>query len=199
MHRVDGAESVRIAFIGNAMAGKTSLIATIVDDEFIENRRSTIGTDFRIRQFEVKGQTCICQLYDTAGQERYNSLSLQFLRGINGIIFVCDLTSEDSLDAIIQWKEKIADKLGRYSHGIPMMLLGNKSDLPHSITLNRLEKFSIDHNIGLCGIVSAKTKEGVNQSLRRFLNVCMKSDEHGNTKSETDAILHCQEKSVECC
>ena len=105
MQRISGAESVRIAFIGDAMAGKTSLIAAIVDDDFVENRRSTIGTDFRITQLEIKGESCTCQLYDTAGQERYNSLSLQFLRGISGIIFVCDLTNEDSLNGIIQWKE----------------------------------------------------------------------------------------------
>ena len=77
--------------------------------------------DLRIKDKNVK-----IQFWDTAGQEKYQSLASGYYRNAHGAFIVYDITRRNSFDKAISWLDKV--KMNGES-GIKIMLLGNKTDL----------------------------------------------------------------------
>ena len=72
---------VKVCLFGNMNVGKSSIIRRLVDNEFQYNTNPTIGIDFKYLDQEVDGQLCRFQIWDSAGQERYRSMSAHHLKG----------------------------------------------------------------------------------------------------------------------
>lgn len=66
------------------------------------------------------------QIWDTAGQDRFRTLTSSYYRGAHGIIIVYDVTSRDSFDNVRQWMKEI-EKFA--SEHVNKLLVGNKWDL----------------------------------------------------------------------
>lgn len=66
-------------------------------------------------------------LWDTAGQEEFNSLTSQYYRGASGCVIVYSLTNRSSFDSIKEWIENVH----KYCDNIPIVLVENKYDLVH--------------------------------------------------------------------
>jgi Ras-related protein Rab-1A len=66
------------------------------------------------------------QIWDTAGQERFRSIVNSYYRGAHGILLVYDLTDPSSAISLRMWLQEI-EKFAK--EGIPIILIGNKSDL----------------------------------------------------------------------
>ncbi|KAL7254925.1 hypothetical protein ACSBR1_009142 [Camellia fascicularis] len=89
----------------------------IRDDSYLESYISTIGVDFKIRTVEQDGKTIKLQIWDTAGQEHFRTISSSYYRGAHGII---------SFNNVKQWLSEI----DRYaSENVNKLLVGNKCDL----------------------------------------------------------------------
>ena len=72
------------------------------------------------------GCTAKLQIWDTAGQEKYQSLSSQFYRGSDVCLIVFDLTDEYTFERIEFWRQNFL----RYaSIRTPIIIIGNKSDM----------------------------------------------------------------------
>ena len=71
----------------------SSLLLRFADDIFHENFMPTIGVDFKIRTIEVDGKTIKLQIWDTAGQDRFKTITSSYYRGAHGIIVVTDASS----------------------------------------------------------------------------------------------------------
>ena len=86
----------------------------------------TIGVDFKIRSLEEGGKTCKLQIWDTAGQDRFKTITSSYYKGAHGIIVVYDITDKDSFAKVTEWMSE-ADK--HASENISRILVGNKKDL----------------------------------------------------------------------
>ena len=82
----------KILIIGDSSSGKTSLLNRIADDNFIQNVHATIGIDFKSYTCEIDEQIIKLQLWDTAGQEKFRTISPLLYRGVHGIFIVFDVT-----------------------------------------------------------------------------------------------------------
>ena len=60
--------TIKVVFIGDPAAGKTSLLSREYDDSFTEKYMCTIGVDFRIKTYDLGLFKVKAQLWDTAGQ-----------------------------------------------------------------------------------------------------------------------------------
>jgi len=70
------------------------------------------------------------QIWDTAGQEKYQSVQRVFYRGTDGCVIVFDLTNAASFLAVAKWKEEFFNAAGISNvETFPMVLIGNKADL----------------------------------------------------------------------
>lgn len=116
----------KLLLIGNSGVGKSCILMRYADNSFTENFFNTIGVDFKIKTINLNDQVIKMQIWDTAGQDRFRTLTSSYYRGAHGIIIVYDVTSKDSFDNVRQWMQEI-EKFA--SENVNKLLIGNKSDL----------------------------------------------------------------------
>lgn len=112
----------KLILVGDPRVGKTSIRQRYLGEGFKENYMVTLGADFVIKRF---GDT-VMQIWDLAGQPVYKSVREGYYKGAEGIILVFDVTRPDTFNNIPKWLSEI---LNKNEEIIPMMLVGNKSDL----------------------------------------------------------------------
>jgi len=90
-----------------AGVGKSSLLLRFSDDSFDFHNIPTIGIDIKLRTVDIDGRRVRLQLYDTAGQERFRTITTLHYRRAMGIIFVYDVTNEASFRNIEEWVRNV--------------------------------------------------------------------------------------------
>ena len=134
----DSKTEYKIVLIGNTAVGKTSLFKKLTTGEFNEKNISTIGMDKRSLSTEievnenntlVKKQMDI-SLVDTAGEERFRSITKNYFKESDGILLLYDVTNKDSFKNVESWIDSIHDSLGNHKNSkYEIILIGNKVDL----------------------------------------------------------------------
>lgn len=116
--------------VGNVATGKTSVINRFAKNKFSKDYCTTIGVDFALKRVRMGASELNVQLWDIAGQERFAGLSRIFYTHAVAAVIVYDVTSRETFDSVIKWKQDIDAKVFLPSGAkIPVLLLGNKSDL----------------------------------------------------------------------
>ncbi|MHA2075356.1 MAG: Rab family GTPase, partial [Candidatus Hodarchaeales archaeon] len=123
---------LKIIVCGAGAVGKTSLVRRYVEDKFEFNYLLTVGMDPSNRLIEVDDVLVNLVIFDVAGQKRFQTLREVFFRKAHGAILVFDLTRSETLDELEEWKHQIDERLGE----IPLILVGNKSDLEDQIQID---------------------------------------------------------------
>jgi len=117
----------KLLMIGDSGVGKSSLLLRFVDDTFNASFMTTIGVDFKERTVKVGGSVCKLEIWDTAGEERFRTITSSYYRGAHGIVVVYDVTDTKTFDSVKKWLLEIE----RYAcKNVPVVLVGNKADLP---------------------------------------------------------------------
>ena len=144
--------------VGASGVGKTALMRRYFDQVFDEAVPSTIGVDFRSETIMSSGVRFRMQVWDTAGQEKYRSLTKSFFRGAQGAIFVFDVTNPLSLEEVKLW---VADTK---SLGLDLscVIVANKIDLiqGNEQTLQKARSVAKEFQMKFV-LASAKTGQGV--------------------------------------
>mmetsp|Transcript_27439 Transcript_27439/g.72431 ORF Transcript_27439/g.72431 Transcript_27439/m.72431 type:complete len:201 (-) Transcript_27439:364-966(-) len=117
---------IKLMLIGDSGVGKSSLLLRFSDDSFDLNCTPTIGIDFKLRTIEMDNKKIKLQLLDTAGQERFKTITTAHYRNAMGILLVYDVTNEQSFRNIEEWLKNIEKHT---SQPVNKILIGNKSDL----------------------------------------------------------------------
>ncbi|KAL4854758.1 ADP-ribosylation factor-like protein 8b [Chlorella vulgaris] len=117
-------KEMELSLIGLQNAGKTSLVNVLATG----NTTDTIPTvGFNMRKVTKGGVTM---------RTRFRSMWERYCRGVQAIVYVVDSADLDSLDAA---KEELHALLSKPSlAGIPLLVLGNKNDLPEALSANEL-------------------------------------------------------------
>lgn len=137
----------KIILIGNSGVGKSCILKRFVKRNFEESHKCTIGVDFLMKTITINGQTVKLQLWDTAGTEKYKSMSASYYRGAHVAFVVFDITSPSSFDALPHWFESY------YKNGPEgqknVILIGNKKDLAElrQISQEDAENFARNNNM----------------------------------------------------
>ena len=135
--------SVKIGLLGNTSVGKSSLIRRYVDEKFEDNFMSTIGVDYFQKKVTINNKNIIIEIQDTSGEERFRSIAKSYYKNVDGIIFVFDVTNEESFkEGINYWLTECDKEKGEYKK----ILVGNKIDLKETRIINKenIEKFAKD-------------------------------------------------------
>ena len=116
----------KVLILGNSQVGKSSILNQFTEGSFSESMPPTLGIDYKISQITVGDETIKLQIWDTAGQEKFKSITENFYKGAQGIILVFDLTDRDSFSNIRTWLKNVFEKAGK---NVVICLVGNKLDL----------------------------------------------------------------------
>ena len=93
-------EQIKVALIGEARAGKSSILTRYVTNTWQNFSTPTLGAAFQTRQIEIGNRLVQLNIWDTAGQERYHSIARLYSRDAKIIIFVYDITDRTSFEGM---------------------------------------------------------------------------------------------------
>ena len=163
---------LKFIILGDSNVGKTSLLLNYTDNYFVDSHVATIGIDYKIKIINMNGVNLKLQSWGTSGQERFRSLTYNFLKNANGIIFVYDITNKKTFEGVKEW---IKDS---ENNGITFekILIGNKCDLEgkREISFDVLEKFGNKKKIKYFE-TSAKTNINVNEAFDYLVKLIIKN------------------------
>ena len=80
--------------------GKTNILLRFIDDNFNMSYINTIGVDFKIKTIDVDGTKIKLQIQDTAGQERFKTITKTYFKGSAGVILVYAINDRKSFDSL---------------------------------------------------------------------------------------------------
>ncbi|XP_026211578.1 ras-related protein Rab-15-like [Anabas testudineus] len=172
----------RLLMLGDSGVGKTCMLRRFTESEFDPSHISTIGVDFKMKTLEIDGVKVRVQIWDTAGQERYQTITKQYYRRAQGIVFVYDITSEPSFQHIAKWASDVdeyaPDKVQR-------ILIGNKSDeeLMRQVTKDQGNKLAESFGMEFFE-TSASTSSNISESFTRLTELVLQAH-----KRDVDNLL----------
>ena len=145
--------------------------------------KATVGADFLTKQIQ-KGENIInLQLWDTAGSEKYHSITSGFYRNSEACVLVFDLTNENSFQNVEVWRKEFLENLNpQEGDKFPFILIGNKMDLKDIIQVKDedIQNYCNSHYNMPYFSCSAQTADNVEEA---FLKVADLAFER-NTKND---------------
>eukprot|EP01083_Nonionella_stella_P296069 1005903_1 len=155
----------KFTIIGDSGVGKSCLMMRFADDTFNESFITTIGVDFRFRTINVDDKIVKLQIWDTAGQETFRSITRSYYRNTAGALLVYDITRRETFMHVSQW---LTDAKTHGSSDMTVMLVGNKCDLEHLRQVSTEEGQRFAQENGLLFIeTSAKTSKNVEEAFTK--------------------------------
>ena len=116
----------KVIIIGDSGVGKTNIILTFVGQVFRENYVATIGVDFKAKTIAVDDKKVKLQIWDTAGQQRYRTITQTYYKGASAIILTYAIDSRQSFESLSKWILQIAEKA---PPNVPKIIIANKKDI----------------------------------------------------------------------
>ncbi|CAL9101564.1 ras-related protein RABC2a-like [Musa acuminata AAA Group] len=150
----------KILLLGDAGVGKSCLIQSFMS-HFVDNHPPTLGTDFQIKYLTVGDKKLKLTIWDTAGNERFRTLSTSFYRGAHGIIMVYDMTRPETFTHLTDTWTKEVEQYSTNQDCIKI-LAGNKLDKESERKVTKEEASALANAKGYLFVeCSAKTRQNV--------------------------------------
>ena len=148
----------KLVVVGAGAVGKSSLTIQLTQNLFVDYYDPTIEDSYR-KQAVIDGEPCRLDILDTAGQDEWSAMRDQYMRTGEGFLLVCALNDAKSIDEISQYREQI--KRVKDVDEVPMVLVGNKCDLPtRNMDMAQAKDVAKSYSIPFIE-TSAKTRMGV--------------------------------------
>jgi small GTP-binding protein len=155
---------LRIILIGDSTVGKTQILLRSTEGTFSEEAISTIGVDFKSKTLQVGEKRWTMQLWDSAGQDRFRTITESYYRRADGVAVVFDVSRTVTFKNLSVWFESLSRHA---TPNLPTILIGNKSDLEHEVKKSEAEEFGRSKGVPVF-YTSAKTNEGIEEALARL-------------------------------
>ena len=189
---------IKLLLIGDSCVGKTSLLLRFCDNFFPESHMATIGVEFKEKIITINDKNYKIHLWDTAGQERYSSLTKNFYKHAQGIIFVYDVNNIKSFQNLKNWiKNPDYEK-----RNVKIIIVGNKIDLKKEISTDDLKRLANRYSCKYFE-VSAKNNINVNSIFEsiteEIINDNKEYDEDIDSITLSNVQFYEKEKKKQCC
>eukprot|EP01114_Cavostelium_apophysatum_P008411 TRINITY_DN2086_c0_g1_i1.p1 TRINITY_DN2086_c0_g1~~TRINITY_DN2086_c0_g1_i1.p1 ORF type:complete len:203 (-),score=35.20 TRINITY_DN2086_c0_g1_i1:112-720(-) len=148
--------------IGPSGVGKSCLLLQFTDKRFHNEHDLTIGVEFGARMITIDGKQIKLQIWDTAGQESFRSITRSYYRGAHGALLVYDITRRETFNHLRSWLAEVRE---HSSKEMIIMLIGNKNDLEAKRAVTYEEGKQLAEEQGLVFMeTSAKTSSNVDDA-----------------------------------
>jgi len=182
-------EVAKVVLLGEAGVGKTCLIKQFTENKFDNTELSSLSAQYvskTIDYLDTK-KAIKFDIWDTVGQERFRSIAKIFYKDARVILFVYDITSKKTFDALINfWYEELRNNL---TENPIYAVVGNKNDLYMNQQVDTSDAKDLAKNLGgIFQLTSAKTNEGIKNLFdnigKKLLKPNYKYDENDNIARE---------------
>ncbi|EZG81121.1 small GTPase family Rab subfamily protein [Gregarina niphandrodes] len=138
---------LKTIMLGDSNVGKTCILLRFAEDGFNPGHIATIGVDFKNKIVNVHNSKVKLQIWDSAGQERFRTLTYSYYRNSQGFILTYDITNRQSYLNISSWLNGIREHCPKH---VTIVLVGNKMDCDASqreVSYEEAEAFALSQEI----------------------------------------------------
>lgn len=126
METDDFAYLMKFVIIGESGVGKSCIVLNFSEQNPRKHHQVTIACEFASRTVKIKGKDIKIQIWDTAGQENFRSLTRSYYRSSIASLVVYDVTSRSTFDKLESWIEELRENCQRET---VIAIVGNKKDM----------------------------------------------------------------------
>ena len=198
---------IKLVIIGDSGVGKSNFLFKFIEGQFSPLHVATVGFDYKskIVTLPTSKKKVKLQIWDTAGQEKYMSINKNLFQRVQGIILMYDITREDTFNNLSKWMEHIKEN----ANGIPLILIGNKSDLNNERKVNEEDGKAFARNNKIIFLeASAKIGTNVEESFMKLSELIIENQNYIDNKEKNnkteyviskDSTLRIKDKKKKCC
>jgi len=147
----------KLIIIGDMGVGKSCLLLRASKDEFKEEHDVTIGVEFGSFSIKLADSAVKIQIWDTAGQETFKSVTKVFFKGSHCIFLVYDITKEETFENLESWLKEIRENAPA---NVSLVLVGNKVDLEEKRAISKEKALGFKSRENLDGFIETSAKSG---------------------------------------
>ena len=165
-------QPLKLILIGDGRVGKTSIINKYINNVFNEGEEMTINSSYCERDVLFNDKKYKFSFWDTAGQEKFNSITPIYYRDAKGVLLVYDISNPHSFERVKKW----IDEMKEINNEAVFNIIGNKYDLKEETKQFKFnfiddeiaKKLAIKNKTDLF-FTSAKTGENINQCFENLM------------------------------
>ena len=175
----DKATKYNIVLLGDPDVGKTSIFNRLSKDIFSETYSTTVGCDTTTYYIKYKNKKYQLIFRDTSGQERFKAVTKNFLRNIDGVLFIFDITNKESFEGLKSWYDLFKEQ----NEKVVGLLIGNKCDNECKVDEEEAKKFAREYGLKKYFETSAKLDKKIKKATAYLLEEIIKSKQVDNDLS----------------
>ena len=162
--------NIKLLLLGDPSVGKTTFLKKYIENKYLSNYELTIGVDYAFKKLILNNKNVNLQIWDTAGQESFRSITTSYFRSSHCALIFFDVCNIDSYNNIEYWVNTYLNSSNNDRNSI--LLIGNKSD---SIMrdVSKKDCFDLANSLDLiyCEIsLKTNTIDDINQIIINLLN-----------------------------
>jgi len=172
---------MKVVLLGQENSGKTSLVERYRNGKFSGLTQNTVGAAFGAKVVQLKNRSVTLGIWDTAGSERYESMTKIYYRGADAAVVCFDLTNENSFEKVKYWVLEIKN----HEPNCLIVLCGTKFDLIHEgskrgVTMGTVQAYANEIEC-LTFETSSKTGTNVEEVFKAIAENSKTSSERGRS------------------
>ena len=168
--------NIKILVIGPSGVGKTSFVNRWTKDEYQENYKPTVVSEFGFKIYNLKNFYYRIQLWDIGGADHSPSITKIFSKDSHGVIVISDASNKNLIEEILKWKE-VVENQSNFIDGekLPFLFVQNKVDLIEENEYEEIKNLSekIKNENGFCNyfLASVKNNKNINEAMDYFIEL----------------------------
>ena len=132
----DEPQSFKVCIVGESGAGKTSMLNRYITGAFLSDYKPTISASFMVSHEILGDHTVTLNIWDTAGQEKYQSMMPLYLRNVDCVVLIFDVLRPSSWDYLHKW---ILEQFGEINPQPLVAVCANKCDCEQTFDIQIIE------------------------------------------------------------
>lgn len=179
-------DKFNIMVIGDEKVGKTTLLERYFKGKFNSERKKTVGVEYYHKDYtNNKKETYNIKFWDTAGQEKFRSVTKNYYQRAHGMIITMSVDYKTSFDNLLMWINSVKENSG--NENLPIVICCNKIDLPEEereVDLNEVSKVCTEEHKNIkMFFTSAKNGNNINESFEYIIEKVIKENTVNNDKN----------------
>ena len=165
--KYDISYSVKFIIVGDSSVGKSNILLRFSRNVFDPGHQATLGIEFANKHLIYNNTDYLTQIWDTAGQENFRSVTRAYYKASAVAMVVYDITKEETFEHIQAWLKDCKELAPRT---VLLVLVGNKSDLEDQrvITKERGEYLAKENNM-MFFETSALNGNGIEEAFKKSI------------------------------